>query len=144
MRLWQPIPSAGHAAVARPKKQMKRVADKRRAPKKSTVEHWRKLLMSNELRRSVMLRGVLGPKGKPGASAINDGVLSGHFDSLASKGSPMPAFWKKRRGISNRPASRGGHPLSRATTSALNPSASEADLQHAASPTAAGIPAADH
>ena len=41
--------------------------------------------MSNELRRSVMLRGVLGPKGKPGASAINDGVLSGHFDSLATQ-----------------------------------------------------------
>lgn len=142
MRLWQPESAARHAAVARPKKQMKRVADKRRTPKKSTVEHWRKLLMSNELRRSVMLRGVLGPKGKPGASAINDGVLCGHFDSLATQGSPMPEVWKKRRRRSNRPAPRSEHPLSKAATMpALASSAPAASLR---SSSAARIPAADH
>lgn len=112
MRLWVNPSSDTTCQRQQPKRKIRTC--KRGSPKKAIVQHWRKLLSSNELRRSVMLRKLLGPKGQPGASAINDNVLSGHFDSLSTQGSPMPKCWKKMQ-QSGRQCSSSSHPLSRAT-----------------------------
>lgn len=119
MRLWVTQNSAV-AQASRPKRVPAGKSGGKRTSKKNNkqlVQHWRKLLTSNELRRSVMLRNVLGPKGRPGASAINDTVLSGHFDSLSTQGSPMPECWRKRleRTTTSHSCALTSHPLAHST-----------------------------